>query len=197
MGLCDAPSGKVYKENVNEDITTCYKYVRGHAIITTRDCDDWYHMFDANGDPIQLDAEGHPPKKMYNRDGVLRKVNGDIGERVVQRPEEFWCIDKGTGIHVNGMWVRNVRQVCPEEFLYYRVHESLPTQVLFVYDELADEWAECSEDFSEHTPKLRELLRPNKETKLFTKNDMIKIANGGFMELAITANIGDAEEGAD
>lgn len=163
MGLCNAPSGKVNKENVNQDITICGQFVRNHSIITTRDCDEWRDAFDAEGNPVPF--------------------NPAIGERVVQRPKEFWCIDARTGAHVNGYWVRNCHRFLPDEFLYYRVHDDRVTQPLFVYDEVADQWAECIEDFNEHTPEHRKLLHPGKETIKLSHEDMIKVANAGFAEL--------------
>ena len=86
-------------------------------------------------------------------------------------------------------WVRNARNFEPDEVLYYRVHESRVSQPFFVYDEVADMWAELEGEYSEHTQYLKDLMRPNVPEEHILKlsaEDIIKVANCGFAELVQT-----------
>lgn len=179
MGLCDAPSGKVNKENYHKSgqASDCQKFVRRRMIVVNLNDDHGVNR--GLGDPAFID-------------GVPQPYDPDKGERVVIRPEEFWMIcDDGS--HINGMWVRHYRaggstDIPEDEFLFYRVHSQRVTFPLFVYDEVSDQWFECNETQDEFTELHREALRPDAPTALLCREDMIKVANGGAAELLVVKN---------
>lgn len=179
MGMCDCRSGKVDKPNQIQDAKLAAKFIKAHAVITTRDCDEWEQIYGRPENNYEVTQE--------DIDTFLAARGGlKEGEQVVQRPEEFWCIDKDTGVHIMAEWVRNARNFLPDEVLYYRIHESRVSQVLGVYDEVANMWAECTTDYSEHTPLLRETFRPavpEEQISQMSSDDIIKVANCGFAEL--------------
>ena len=169
MGLCDAPSGKVNKENYHKSgkAEECQRFVHNKCIVLNLDDDDGVNR--GRGEPAYID-------------GVEQPYNPDIGERIVTRPQEFWMIcDDGS--HINGQWVRNCHGIRPDEVLYYRVHSQKVIFPLFVYDEVSDQWFENRETQDEFTELHREALRPQAETILLSRCDMIRVANAGVTEL--------------
>lgn len=181
MGLCDAPSGKVHKENYRTSGKAAenQKFVQRKMIVVNLNDDDGENR--GLGDPAYID-------------GVEQPYDPAKGERIVTRPEEFWMIcDDGS--HINGQWVRNCYGRNEDEFLYYRVHSQKVTFPLFVYDEVSDQWFENSETQDEFTETHRAALHPGVETTKLRRTDMIRVANAGASELMDEGRIDEELEG--
>lgn len=187
MGLCDAASGKVSKENFHKSgqPAECQKFIHRKMIVVNLNDDD---VNPETGEGKRVNRGRGDPAYI---DGVEQPYDPSIGEHIVQRPEEFWMICDD-GVHVNGQWCRRWNRIPEDEFLQYRVHYQRVTFPLYVYCEPSDTWFENEDDrlpgetmADLRLAEVREALRPDAPTVLLGTKDMIKVANGGAPELLL------------